>query len=93
MSNFCYFLDRAGVLGHTLLLTTHNASWHLLNAKGFPVILDRVFPEREEYQRGVQPGDTPNRWVGGTERCGAAPVGCSSSAGCTRPGAHHSCCC
>ncbi|PRW44369.1 putative dolichyl pyrophosphate Glc1Man9 c2 alpha-1,3-glucosyltransferase [Chlorella sorokiniana] len=61
MSNFCFFLDRAGVLGHTLLLTTHNASWHQLNAKGFPVILDRVFPEREEYQQGVQPGDTPNR--------------------------------
>lgn len=65
MSNFCYFLDRAGVLGHALLLTTHTATWHQLHAKGFPVILDRVFPEREEYKSG-QPGDTPNRcvWAG-----------------------------
>lgn len=65
MSNFCFFLDRVGVLGHTLLLTTHNATWHQMNAKGFPVILDRVFPEREEYQKGIQPGDTPNRSVSG----------------------------
>jgi hypothetical protein len=66
MANFCSWLDKTGVLGHTMLLTTDNATWHALNARGFPVVLDRVFPERQEYRdgKGSAP-DTPNRWAVG----------------------------
>ena len=70
MANFCSWLDKTGVLGHTMLLTTDNATWHALNARGFPVVLDKVFPERQEYRdgKGSAP-DTPNRWgVGQGER-------------------------
>ena len=37
------------MLPNTVLLTTDNATWHALAARGMPVLLDRVFPERAEY--------------------------------------------
>lgn len=44
------------------LLTTDNATWHQLNARNFPVVLDWVFPERQEYRDGAGTApDTPNR--------------------------------
>lgn len=62
LSNFCHWLDRAGVLGYTMLLTTDEPTWHTLAARGFPVLLDRVFPEREEYRAGGGSApSTPNR--------------------------------
>ena len=62
LQNFCWWLDRAGTLSHTLLLTTDNATWHALAAHGMPVVLDRAFPLRHEFSEpgGGAPG-TPNR--------------------------------
>ena len=59
---FLRWLDHSGLLGYTLILTTDNATWHALNDRGYPVVLDRVFPERQEYRdgKGSAP-DTPNR--------------------------------
>jgi len=61
----CRWLNHAGVLGHTLVLTTDPASWHTLSMLGYPVYLDRVMPERPEYVAGKGSApDTPNRWAG-----------------------------
>lgn len=69
MSNFVAHLHAAGVLGFALLLTTDAATWHALHARGYPVILDRAFPERQEYRDGAGSApDTPNRRAGWRRR-------------------------
>ena len=54
LSSFCYWLDRQGLLPHTLLLTTDEATWRAVHARGLPVFLDAAFPRLLRYQHSVQ---------------------------------------
>ena len=61
LSNFCYYLHRAGLLPHTLLITTDETTWKSLRSRGLPAYLDRAFPRRSAYVHSVLPNDTYNR--------------------------------
>lgn len=62
INSFCYWLHEAGLLRHTLLITTDEFTWDTVATSGHhPIYLDRVFPRREEYIDAVKPGDTHNR--------------------------------
>jgi len=54
ISTFCYHLDRQGMLQHTMLITTDEATWQHLHDRGFPAFLDRSFPRRPEYVDAVE---------------------------------------
>ena len=42
--SFCRHLHAAGLLRHTLILTTEAASWRMLRALGLPAYLDAAYP-------------------------------------------------
>ena len=60
-SNFCHWLHQSHLLRHTMLITTDEATWEMLAARGLPVYLDRAFPRRAEYQASVRLSGTLNR--------------------------------
>ena len=61
VSSFCYHLSQHGLLQHTMLITTAEDNWAMLNERGLPAYLDRAFPRRSDYVQHVKPHDTPNR--------------------------------
>jgi hypothetical protein len=61
VASFCSHLSKHGLLRHTMLITTAEDTWQMLNERGLPVYLDRAFPGREAYARHPKLPDTPNR--------------------------------
>jgi len=53
ISTFCYHLGQLNMLQHTLLITTDEKTWHILDEAGYPAFLDRAFPRREEYANNI----------------------------------------
>lgn len=61
VASFCSHLFKHGLLRHTMLITTAEDTWQMLNERGLPVFLDRAFPSREAYVRHPKLPQTPNR--------------------------------
>jgi len=53
ISTFCYHLYQRNMLQHTMLITTDERTWHMLDEAGYPAFLDRAFPRREEYVNNI----------------------------------------
>ena len=62
VNSFCYWLHEAGLLAHTMIITTDEEfTWTPIAAAGHPIFLDRVFPRREAYIDKITPADTYNK--------------------------------
>lgn len=57
LRNFASWLQKAGLLQHTLLITQDEPSWRALLAEGLPCFLDRASPTEQDFPEGHRYAD------------------------------------
>lgn len=66
LRNIAYWLQRTGVLRHTLLITQDRPSWEAVLGEGLPCFLDLASPTDKDFPAG-------HRYQ---HRCGWGAAGC-----------------
>ena len=52
LRNFVYWVQKAGMLKHALLITHDEASWRTALGEDMPCFLDRASPTKQDFPEG-----------------------------------------